>query len=115
MFPSIFPLINNNTERTLDVVFSRFRGFLFTISLRQKSKGVTRILSPCLVIQRSMRATPLGFCLRVIVDEKPLNLEKTTSSVLSVLLLIYGFIGLTVTQVFLPVLVFQKYGFPDFC
>ena len=35
-----------------------------------------------------MRLTPLGFCLRVIVNEKPLNLEKTTSSVLSVLLLI---------------------------
>ena len=26
--------------------------------------------------------THLGFCLRVIVNEKPLNLEKTTSSVL---------------------------------
>ena len=31
-----------------------------------------------------MHVTPLGFCLRVIVNEKPLNLEKTTSSVLSV-------------------------------
>ena len=37
-----------------------------------------------------MRVTPLDFCLRVIVNEKSLNLEKTTSSVLSVLLLIYG-------------------------
>ena len=37
-----------------------------------------------------MRVTPLGFCLRVIVNEKPLNLEKTTSGVLSVLLLIYA-------------------------
>ena len=36
-----------------------------------------------------MRVTPLGFCLRVVVHEKPQNLEKTTSSVLSVLLLIY--------------------------
>ena len=34
-----------------------------------------------------MRLTPIG--LRVIVNEKPLNLEKTTSSVLSVLLLLY--------------------------
>ena len=33
---------------------------------------------------------PLGLCLRVIVNEKPLNLEKTTSNVLSVLLLIYA-------------------------
>ena len=48
------------------------------------------MLSLCLVIQRGMRITSLGFCLRVIVNEKPLNLEKTTSSVLSILLLIYG-------------------------
>jgi len=33
----------------------------------------------------------MGFCLRVIVNEKLLNLEKTTSSALSVLLLIYEF------------------------
>jgi len=33
----------------------------------------------------------LGFCLRVIANEKPLNLEKTTFSVLTVLLLIYNF------------------------
>ena len=39
--------------------------------------------------KESMRVTPLGFCLRVIVNENPLNLEKTTSSGLSVLLLIY--------------------------
>ena len=36
-----------------------------------------------------MRVTPLGFYLRVIVNEKPLNLEKTISSVLPVLLLVY--------------------------
>ena len=29
--------------------------------------------------------TPFGFCLRVLVSEKALNLEKTTSSVISVL------------------------------
>ena len=40
--------------------------------------------------RESMRVTPLDFCLRIIVNEKPINLEKTTSSVLSVLLLIYG-------------------------
>ena len=38
--------------------------------------------------RESICLTPLGFCRRVIVNEKPLNLEKTTSSVLSVLLLI---------------------------
>ena len=32
----------------------------------------------------------MSFCLRVIVNKIPLNLEKTTSSVLSVLSLIYG-------------------------
>ena len=54
--------MNKNTDRTLDVVFSRFRGFLFTITLRQKRKVV-------------------------IVNEKLLNLEKTRSSVRSVLLI----------------------------
>ena len=52
------------------------------------------MLSPCLVIQRGMCETPLGFCLRIIVNEKPLNLEKTTSSALFVFLLFYNFIGL---------------------
>ena len=35
----------------------------------------------------SMRETPLGLCIRVIVNEKPLSLEKTTSSFLSVSLI----------------------------
>ena len=30
-------------DRTLDVVFSKFRGFSFTITLRQQPKGVRRI------------------------------------------------------------------------
>ena len=34
--------------------------------------------------RESMRVTTFGLCLRVIVNEKPLNLEKTTYSVLSV-------------------------------
>ena len=40
-----------------------------------------------------MRVTPLCSCLRVLVNEKPPNLEKTTSRVLSVLLIIYEFIN----------------------
>ena len=48
------------------------------------------MLSVCLVIQRGMRVTPLGFFLRVIGIEKPLNIEKTIFSIQSVLLLIYG-------------------------
>ena len=47
------------------------------------------MLSLCFVIQVSMRVNPLRLCLRFNVNEKPLNLEKTTSTVLSVLLLIY--------------------------
>ncbi|XP_023346033.1 restin homolog [Eurytemora carolleeae] len=43
------------------------------------------MLSLCLIIQFRLRGTPLGFCLRVIVNEKPLNLENTTSSVVSVI------------------------------
>ena len=35
-------------------------------------------------------STPFGFCFRVIENEKPLNLEKTTYSVLSVLLFFYA-------------------------
>ena len=37
--------------------------------------------------RESMRVTPLGFCLWVIVNEKPLNLENTTSSVPALLFL----------------------------
>jgi len=48
-------------------------------------------LSVCkVVIQRCLCVTPLSFCLMAIVNEKLLNLEKTTSSVLSVFLLIYS-------------------------
>ena len=47
------------------------------------------MLSLCLVIQRDIPVTHFGFCLSVIVNEKPLSVEKTTSSVLSVCLFIY--------------------------
>ena len=40
-----------------------------------------------------MRTTLLGFYLRVIENEKPLNLEKTTPSVLYVFLSIYGLVN----------------------
>ena len=72
------------TDNTLDVVFARFRGFSFTITLRQKPKEVMRMLFLCLVIQHSMCVTSSGVCPRVIVNEKLLDLEKTTTSVLSV-------------------------------
>ena len=52
-----------------------------------------RMLSSlCFVIQRCQHGTPLGFCLRVNVNENPLNLEKTTYLVFYLyFLLIYGF------------------------
>ena len=60
----------NNTNRTLEVVFSRFRGFPYT-----------------------QQVSLLSLCLRVIVNEKPLNL--------SVFLLIYGLRKLDLTLNFI--------------
>ena len=80
------------TDSTLDVVFSRFRSISFTITLREKPNGVTRIIwvkqalslscnsterEPVL---RQLRVNPVGFCFKVIVNEILLNLEKTTST-----------------------------------
>ena len=67
---------------------SPFQDFGVTITLRKRPAGVTSMLS-FFFIQRCLRGTPLGFCLRVIVKEKPINHEKATFSVLSVLFLIY--------------------------
>ena len=80
------------TERTLDVVFSIFMCVSFTITLKQKPKGVTlsqrRTGSLSIDLQDRQRAcsTPLGFCIRVSVNETHKNLKKTTSDVLSVIL-----------------------------
>ena len=57
------------TDRALDVVFSRFISISITITLRQKPKGA--MLCP-------LRVTHLGCCLRVILNKKIINLEKTT-------------------------------------
>ena len=70
----MFHRLINNTDGILDVVFSRFKSFLCTITLRQRTKGVLR------------RQHMLFLCL---VIEKLLNLEKTTSSVISMLFFIY--------------------------
>ena len=49
------------------------------------------MLSLCILIQRGKRVTPLAFCLRVIMNEKPLNLEKRRHLVSYLLfLLIYA-------------------------
>ena len=76
------------TDRALDVVFSRFRGLSFTLTLRQKPKGVPRKQRRITIQRESMHwlcGTPLCLHLKVIVNEKSINLEKTTSSVLSVI------------------------------
>ena len=67
----------NNTDRTLDVVFLRFIDVSFTITLSPKELEQTLSLS-CTLTRHAL--------------EKILNLEKTTYSVLSVLLLIYAFV-----------------------
>ena len=54
------------TDRTLDIVFLRFLGFSFTITLRQKPKGVTRMLGEkaCSTLHEcnSFGLLPQGYC-----------------------------------------------------
>ena len=73
--------INNNPDRKLDVVFSRFSSFSFTMILRQWPKGVKRMLFLSVLYTR--------LCHRVIVNENPKNLQNTNFGILSVLLLNY--------------------------
>ena len=87
--------INNNTDRTLGVVFSRFRCFFVHNNSEAEAKrsyahAALNFKTKIHPVQRRMSVTPFGFCLRVIVNKKHLNLEKTTPSVLSVLFLIYA-------------------------
>ena len=79
-------MINNNTDTALNVAFSRFWGY--NNPEAEACRSYEHAFS-LFLIQRCLRGTPLGFCLRVILKEKPINLEKATFSVLSVLLLIY--------------------------
>ena len=46
-----------------------------------------------------MRVAPLGLCIRVILNENPLNLEKTTFSGLSVMLLTLSLLGYLKTRI----------------
>ena len=52
----------------------------------EAQRSYKHALSLYVVIQRCLRGTPLSFCFRVIVIEKHLIFEKTTSSVLFILL-----------------------------
>jgi len=72
-------------NRTMDVVFTRSGWNSFIITLRQKPRGVSR--SRRRTSSLCLRETPLGFWLRVNVNEFHPNPEKTTSSVLSVILI----------------------------
>ena len=66
------------TDSTLCVVFSRFMCVSCTITLRQKLKGDTR---------SRRRTVSLSVEIQDILNETHINLEKTTSSVLSVILI----------------------------
>ena len=68
--------INNNTERTLDFVFTRFRGFFV-----HNNPEVGAQMSYVHAISLSCHSTRHA--------RNSFGLEKTTSSVLSLLLLIY--------------------------
>ena len=71
------------TDNTLDADFSRFGWDSFTITLRQKPRGVSRsrrrITRQREPVLHRLRPTSLGFCFRVI--------EKTTSNFTSVILI----------------------------
>ena len=68
------------TDKTLDIIFSRFGWNSFT-----RQRWITRQREHVLC---RLRETPLGFCLRVSVNEFHPNLEKTISSVLSVIFIL---------------------------
>ena len=78
--------------KTIQIEFSSFQDlgvFVHNNPQTEAQRTFTRI-PLCITRQRErMRVIHLGLCLRDIVNEKPINLEKTTSSVLSVLLLLY--------------------------
>ena len=83
MFVSVFVLLNVKKcknvitkQITLDVVFSRLNGYAHAFSLSCNSKRYAQ--------------SSFGLLSQGYFEQKPLYLEETTSTVLSVLLLIYG-------------------------
>ena len=78
------------TDRTLDVVFSRFLCVSFTITWKLKPKGVTRsrrLTGFLSVLFYNDYSNFFGLCIKVIVNETHRNIEKTISSVPSVILI----------------------------
>ena len=75
---SVQPRIIKITDRKLDVVFSRFRGFPFTIAYRSYSQSAQNRLS--LSAHNSFGRLPQGYCERK-------NPKSCRSTVLSVILM----------------------------
>ena len=79
------------TDRTLYVVFSRLSASSFKITLTKKNpKELYQTFSLSFNSTRNAIYS-FGILPQVYYERKPLNLKKTTSNVLSVLLLIYAF------------------------
>ena len=70
----------------LNVVFSKSLCVSFTITLGSSSKELCAG-SLSVFVLRQLHVTPLGCCLKVIVNETPRDLKKTTFSALSVILI----------------------------
>ena len=82
--------------RVLGLIFKKFKFNFFLrenlsvyLAKRSNAHAALNCKTEREPVLRCMRVTSLGLCLRVIVNEKPLNFEKTTYNALSVLLLIY--------------------------
>jgi len=75
------PLINNNTDRTLYVVFSRFR---FFVNINPKAEAQTSYAQAAHAHSLSCNSTLSAW--NYFGQASASNLEKTTSSVTSVLL-----------------------------
>ena len=83
----IHRLINNNRRDT------RCRLFKIYVFFFHNNPEAKEFRADSVELQ-DMRVTPLGLCLRVNVNEQPLNLKKTTYSVLSAIdLWLYSFLS----------------------
>ena len=90
----IHPLTNVVQSRVLYSIYLALYLISFSLTLEPDIYGYDNKAEREPVLR--MRVTSLGPCLRVIVNANPLYLEKTTSSVISVLLLIYVTINLEI-------------------
>ena len=115
-----FHRLNNKTDRTLDVVFSRYGWNLCIITLRQKSRKIS--LSPrrtgflFFVILRRLRKTSLGFCLRVIVNEFHPNIVHCLNDPISTQFQLSDFDNLIAKEIctFLVFLNYTSAGYFEF-